>query len=203
MRTRGLGAVALAAVIAGCTATATEDPEAWFAAHDGVPPRESGRVSVCHGFGCQLKTAVGFTEADLREMRRLVGRGGPEAEREGIRRLISWAERRVAPTVGSEDDVPGLDLGNSGKAGQMDCIDEASNTTSYLMVAARFGVLKHHRVARPVARGFFLDGRYPHATAVIVDPEGVAWAVDSWPQRNGEKPDVMPLAEWYAASPAR
>lgn len=203
MKMRGLAAAALAVLLTGCNGASTGTPDMWFAAHNGVPPRETGRVSVCHGFGCHRKTAVGFTDGDIRQMRRLVGRGGPQAERRGIRRLIAWTERRVAPAVGSEDDVAGLDIGNAGKRGQMDCIDEATNTTSYLLVAQRFGILRHHEVARPVSRGFFLDGRYPHATAVVVDGNGEAWAVDSWPQRNGEKPDVLPLKEWYAASPAR
>jgi len=125
MMGRGLAAAALAALLAGCAAAQSGSPEGWFAAHNGVPPRESGRVSVCHGFGCHLKTAVGFSEADFRQMRRLVGTGGPAAEREGIRRMIAWAERRVAPVVGSQDDHPGLDigLGHAGQAGQMDCID--------------------------------------------------------------------------------
>jgi hypothetical protein len=192
----------LATLLTGCVGQHAEEPGLWFAAHDGVAPRDGGRAVVCHGFGCHLKTAVRFSRDDLRRMARLIGRGGPQAEREGIRRMIAWAERRVAPAVGSADDVAGLDIGNAGKRGQMDCIDEATNTTSYLLVAQQNGLLRHHTVARPVARGFFLDGRYPHATAVIVDPDGTPWAVDSWPQANGRKPDVMPLSTWFERSPA-
>jgi len=194
--------LALAALLSGCVAQHVGEPRLWFVAQDGVAPREGGRMVVCHGFGCHLKTAIAFSQADLDRMRRLIASGGPEAEREGIRRMIAWAERRVAPQVGSADDVAGLDIGNAGKRGQMDCIDEASNTTSYLLVAEESGFLRHHTVARPVARGFFLDGRYPHATAVVVDPSGTPWAVDSWPMRNGLKPDVKPLAAWFERSPA-
>ena len=31
------------------------------------------------------------------------------------------------------------------------------------------GFLKHHRVEAPSARGYFIDLRYPHATAVLTD----------------------------------
>lgn len=199
-----LAVVVLAGLLAGCQGLHRGDPLQWYVSQNGIPPRDGNRVSVCHSFGCQLKTTVTFDERDIGRMRRLIGNGGPREEREGIRRMIAWAETRVAPAAGSADDFPGLDLGNAGVPGQMDCIDEASNTTSYLLVAERNGLLRHHRVGKPVARGFFLDGRYPHATAVIIEKtDGTPWAVDSWPHRNGEKPDMMTLQAWFAASPAR
>ncbi len=199
---RTLVLVPILAVLSGCVAQSRGAPQMWYAANNAVPPRTSA-VSVCHGFGCQLKTSVGFTSADLAVMQKTIGRGRTAAEeREGVRRMIAWAEKRVAPVVGSENDVAGLDLANAGVAGQMDCIDEAANTTSYLLVASEHGLLKHHTVGKPVARGFFIDGRYPHATATLVDKAGVPWAIDSWPHANGAKPDVMPLEEWFAKWPS-
>ncbi|RAH97676.1 hypothetical protein DLJ53_27915 [Acuticoccus sediminis] len=188
-------------LLAGCADLSNGKPDAWYTARGAIAPRESGRVVVCHGFGCNLKTAYHFTPADFAKMRRLIGNGDAAQEREGVRRMIAWAEKRVAPTVGSGDDIGGLDLFNAGEAGQMDCIDEATNTTSYLLVAQEAGLLRHHHVGRPVARGYFLDGRYPHATAVLIGKTG-SWAVDSWPYRNGALPDVMPLDEWFARSPS-
>jgi hypothetical protein len=79
----------------------------------------------------------------------------------------------------------------------MDCIDEATNTTSLLLLLADKGFLKHHAVREPAARGFFLDGRYPHATAVLSEAgSGERWAIDSWPRANAEPPVVQPLGEW-------
>jgi hypothetical protein len=84
-----------------------------------------------------------------------------------------------------------------GKPDQMDCIDEATNTTSLLVLLAAHGYLRHHQVEEPASRGFFLDGRYPHATAVLsVNGSGEKWAIDSWPRANAEAPVVLPLAEW-------
>lgn len=178
-------------------------PLPWYSSQNAVPPR-GNTVSVCHAFGCHLKTSFTFAPADIRRMRRYLRKArSPAAEREAIRALVAWAEKRVAPSVGSAHDVGGLDLQNAGVTGQMDCIDEAANTTSYLLVAAHNGLLRYHKVARPVARGYFLDGRYPHATAVIVAADGVAWAVDSWREPNGAEPEVMPLDQWFDESPAR
>lgn len=193
----------LALFVAGCVAHHTGAPEAWFADRDAVMPR-GNKVSVCHAFGCQFKTTYAFSDGDIRYMQRKLARArSAEAEREAIKSIVSWAEKRVAPTVGSAHDVGGLDMQNAGKRGQMDCIDEAANTTSYLMVAANNGLLRYHTVASPVARGFFLDGRYPHATAVVADKSGKPWAVDSWPEANGVPPKVIPLEQWFEESPAR
>ncbi len=191
-------------LLPGCAGQAAGRPQAWYAAHNGVPPRLH-RIYVCHAFGCALKTPVDFSKRDLSRLRQILaaGRANPEAERRAIARAVAWNEKRVAPLVGSENDVGGLDLANAGVPGQMDCIDEATNTTSLLLVAEENGLLRHHRVTTPVARGYFLDGRYPHATAVVVEREsGAAHAVDSWPQANGELPTVMPLDDWFAASAA-
>ncbi|MEM8664016.1 MAG: hypothetical protein AAGF49_07810 [Pseudomonadota bacterium] len=196
-------AILLALVTAGCLSQYKGSSTAWYIEQDGVAPR-GNTVSVCHAFGCHLKTSYSFSNADIRQMRRMLrGARTAKAERAAIRKMIGWAERRVAPKVGSANDVGGLDLHNAGKAGQMDCIDEASNTMSYLLVAANNGLLRHHTVARPVSRGYFLDGRYPHATAVVVDKAGTPWAVDSWPDANGVPPKVMPLDQWFDESPAR
>jgi hypothetical protein len=53
-------------------------------------------------------------------------------------------------------------------------------------------------VLQPRARGFLLDGRYPHATAVVAETgSGAKWAIDSWPRRNAEPPVIQPLSEWF------
>ncbi len=194
-----------ALVLAGCVAQSNGEPRMWFATHGATPPTAT-RVVVCHGFGCHYRDPVGLSQADLRTVRRLLapGAASPEAERKAIARFVAHMEKRVAADVGSGGDVGGLDLWNAGKRGQMDCIDEAANATSYLLMAEKRGYLVHHRVSKPVARGFFLDGRYPHATAVIRETDtGRAWAVDSWREANGAPPVVMPLEAWFAESPAR
>lgn len=200
---RALGLAAIASLAAGCAAQVSSRPTAWYAAHGGVAP-SGDRVYVCHAFGCARRTAVTLTPADLKRLAATLsaGRGSPAAERAAVAKAVGWLEIRVAPVVGSARDIGGLDLQNAGVPGQMDCIDEATNTTSYLLVLEAHGLLRHHRVARPVARGFFLDGRYPHATAVLVETRsGDTYAVDSWPKGNGVPPDVMPLERWFATWP--
>ncbi|SDU11778.1 hypothetical protein [Stappia sp. ES.058] len=200
IRSSSAFALATLFLVSGCAGQAAGPPRSWYAAHDGVAPR-ADRIYVCHAFGCARKTAVSYSGKDLAALRRILskGRASPAAERKAIADAVAWAERKAGPIVGSDSDVGGFDLQNSGVPGQMDCLDEATNTTSVLLLAADRGYLVHHTVLRPVARGFFLDGRYPHATAVIRSTGGETFAVDSWPEANGIKPVIQPLSVWFAA----
>lgn len=67
----------------------------------------------------------------------------------------------------------------------MDCVDQATNSTTYLRLFAGDGLLDWHTVGPILKRGHILWG-IPHATAVIVESaSGEAWAVDSWYLDNG------------------
>ena len=81
--------------------------------------------------------------------------------------------------------------------GQFDCIDSSRNTTSLLLVLDQLKLLRYHDVDVPVARGFLIDGRYPHVTAVLVEKaSGTKWAVDSWTVGYGQDLEIMPLERW-------
>lgn len=92
----------------------------------------------------------------------------------------------------------------NGGEGQMDCIDESINTTLYLTMLQKFGLMRLHRVEDRATRGWFLAG-WPHTTAVISEiamnrENGTyrLWAVDSWFLDNGEPPFILPLETWKA-----
>ncbi|WP_417691739.1 hypothetical protein [Roseibium sp.] len=194
--------VALLGTLAGCAAQADNDAFSWYNDNRSAP--KGNRVYVCHGFGCAYRTPVDFSRRDLNRLKAILaqGRRSPQAERKAVAKAVAWQEKRVAPLVGSADDIGGLDMQNAGKRGQMDCLDESTNTNSLLLVAENHGYLKHHKVSSPVARGFFLDGRYPHATATIREVESKkVFAIDSWPESNGKPPVVQPLTEWMASKP--
>ena len=87
-------------------------------------------------------------------------------------------------------------MGDGRKSGQMDCEDESTNTTHVLKMLASRGLFRHHKVLRRTSRGFLADGRFPHFTAVLADPSGRKWVVDSWYEPGGGAPDIMPLERW-------
>jgi hypothetical protein len=45
-----------------------------------------------------------------------------------------------------------MDFLGSGDTSQQDCVDEATNTTSYLLVLERNGLIQRHLVERPFAK---------------------------------------------------
>ncbi|WP_373235823.1 hypothetical protein [Cohaesibacter celericrescens] len=198
-------ATTLISALAACSTQYAESPDRWINDMNNRAPTKS-TIYICHAYSCKLKYSFHPTQKDLNALEKILANGSDTAktERKAIGKAVQWFETRVGPLVGSDKDKGGLDLYSAGIPGQMDCIDEASNTTSLLMFAQQYGFLKHHRVVSPVARGFFLDGRYPHATAVVITKStNKRFAVDSWKFDNGMFPAIKPLDVWMSESPTR
>jgi hypothetical protein len=153
--------------------------------------------NVCHGYGCTFKTTVTLTPAERSRIASIMNGAGKsaEAERAAVRRSVQIFERRSTHVIGVRDR-PKMDFGKGRERGQMDCVDEAANTSSFLSYLQSTGLLRHHTVRNRDSRGSFLDGRYPHFTAVLRDRSGKSWAIDSWYEPAGGPPDVMRLSEW-------
>lgn len=123
------------------------------------------------------------------------GQRNATQERERIREAIALLEYLVGPLAGTAQDKGG-DLPGLGLPREMDCIDEATNTTLYLVMLKNQGLLKFHEVEDRSSRGF-LAGGWPHATAVIRETaDGNLFAVDSWFLDNGMMPFIVPLEVW-------
>jgi hypothetical protein len=169
-----------------------------------LSPPTTRLVVVCHDFGCTQRTPVGLSSGDLATLTSLLapGRASAEAERRAVAAAGAWFDRRIGPAAGTTHRVArATGLGGQGTVGQMDCIDTSRNSTSLLLILEQLHLLRHHKVEAPEARGFLLDGRGPHATAVLTDIHtGKKWAVDSWTHKYGEQPDIMPLDVWMQKS---
>jgi hypothetical protein len=142
-------------LLAGCTYEQEGPPEAHFEKFD-AKPRKLDTVSVCPAYGCKEQTPFTFSQADTAELSALTARvprnDNPAEERRALAYAIAWMERRVAPTVGTATDRPSMDFGGSGDPTQQDCVDEATNATSYLLVLERYELIRHHTVERPFAK---------------------------------------------------
>jgi hypothetical protein len=190
----------LAAGIAG-SARAELSTAPGFAAVVAEPTASS--ISICHGFGCKIITEVSLSAADRTRLVHLMapGAASASAERRAVAAAAAWFDKRIAPTTGTTNHQAraGLTFTFADTAGQFDCIDSSRNTTSLLQLLAGLKLLRHHTVGEPVARGFFIDGRYPHATAVLIETQtGRRWSVDSWVRAYGQRPEIMPLERWEA-----
>jgi len=172
-----------------------------------VDPPRNRTITVCHAYGCREKTKFTFTQADIAEIKKLMEKtkkaDTPQEERRAVAYAIGWMERRTGEVIGTKSDRPGMDFTASGDPTQQDCVDEATNTTSYLTVLQNEGLLKHHTVGQPFAKENYLRGvaGWTHWTATIYEKgSGVRWAVDSWIYENGENPAIVKADEWYVAS---
>ena len=164
-----------------------------------LPPGMASAQSfnVCHGYDCTYRTKVTLSSKEESRIRTLLQKAGRSAndERKALGMAVAIFEERGTATIGLRDK-PKMQFGKARIKGQMDCVDESINTDSFLRYLQSRGWLKHHTVVRRTTRGSFIDGRYPHWTAVIKDTSEQSWAVDSWYEAGGGLPDIMPLQEW-------
>jgi len=195
MPTRSPLAIVAVLTLLATSASALE----WFDIRGTQPPRGS-RVYICHGYSCRIVSPVTFSEGDLAKIGSSLSQATDAAgERAAISAAVQVYETIVGARIGTSADLAKMQFGR-GEDNQMDCLDEATNTTSLLVLLAEHGYLKHHDVREPSARGFFFDGRYPHATAVLAEHgTGEKWAIDSWPRANAEPPVIQLLSEWKRA----
>ena len=162
----------------------------------GLEPGDR-QIDVWHGYSGKYKSKLTLGAADARHFASILAAGqkSPQAERAAIARAVSYFESRTFDVTGIRDD-PQSKFGASGVRGQMDCIDESTNTRALLLYLENRKLLQHHTVARNASRGLLVDGRYFHNTAVVRDASGVKWAVDSWYAPMGGAPDILPLSDW-------
>lgn len=182
--------LAIAAV--GCAAT----PAAWLRTWGLDPEPRPGDLAVCTSFACAGTARVSLGPEGWGRVRALFDPPPADApaERLAAARAVGLVEEMVGIRAGTSGDRNQNDVGGD-DAGQLDCIAEAANTTTYLLLLERDGLLPRHRVSVPASRGFLL--LLPHSTAVLQELEGgVEFAVDSWFGANGEAARVWPLAAW-------
>ncbi|MCX8280633.1 hypothetical protein OSJ77_10560 [Phyllobacterium sp. 0TCS1.6C] len=167
---------------------------AMIAASNGA---RAERIAICHGYGCHFRTSLTLSNADRARIAAIMagGKTSPAAERNATRRAVQYFERRGTAAIGIRDR-PKMEFGKGREKGQMDCVDESTNTGRFLKYLKQNGMLRFHVPANRASRGNFIDGRYPHFTAVMVDRAGSSWAVDSWYEPGGGLPDIMPLSRW-------
>jgi hypothetical protein len=156
------------------------------------------RVTVCHGYGCLVQEAVGYSEGQLGEIRRLLFAADDAA---GERQRLAEALGRLYAWAGQQSEIrndKGGNYADEAVSGRMDCIDHSTTTTRLLRVLEARGYLRWHRVVEPMMRSVALIFA-PHHSAVIEtlgDGEVEAFAVDSWFVDNGQPAVILPLADW-------
>jgi hypothetical protein len=160
-----------------------------------VPVTYAYTFDTCTDYHCDIIIPVTLNDREKQQIRRLFSDvRTPAEERDSISEAIGLFERLVGPKNGTNEDL-GKNPPDAPARGQLDCIAESTNSTTYLKQLETAGLLRWHSVDERVVRHRWLFA--VHWTAVINDREGMQYAVDSWYGDNGEPAIVLPLQAWY------
>ncbi len=200
--------ILLAACLSGCVSGGGDDPRIHYVSFGAEPPK-ANRITVCHAYTCKMQTPYTFSRQDIAEisavMRKIKRNDTPAEERRAIAYAIANIEVKVGKKLGIKDRA-GMQFSASGDPEQLDCVDVATNTTSYLLVMKANGLITHHTVEGTMSKENLAKGivqlnpvkYWPHWSAVLKDTTtGQKWAVDRWPFDQGENPAVQKIEEWY------
>ena len=162
-------------------------------------PDGSVNLRVCYNWSCANTKDLVFSREDLsiatREMMRCSG--GVLHERLQRIRIGVWQmenlARKYLPVLANDRAVNDQDRDSEGRT---DCVDNASNTTTFLQILKDLSALDGWTVANPRVRDRFNLWQVHWTAAVIDDRTGDHWAVDSWFRPHGHLPFVMPLSGW-------
>lgn len=154
---------------------------------------------ICYKHTCAAVDTVSLNPKEWNGIKSIFkpGAESPEAERHLIKQAVAKLELIIGKKVNTLNDKgKNMDGMFVHDGYQMDCIDESSNTTTYLTLMQKDNLLKWHKVQSTKTRGFFIFGM-PHTTAVIKENQSnKIWAVDSWFHDNGVEPEILPISIW-------
>lgn len=190
-------AVILSVLLLAACSSGPGDYQSYLAGRQ-VGPSTPENIRHCRAYGCKIITNVHINEKDWRQIVKIFRpkAKNAEQERQRIAKAIGLFERKIGPLTGTDHDERGT-FRNTGED-QLDCVDESTNTTTYLAILEQEKLLKFHTVQGPTMRFPIVHaGRWPHQTAVITETKtGIPYAVDSWFRDNGADADIIELKEW-------
>ncbi|MGI9310651.1 MAG: hypothetical protein ACR2P7_03840, partial [bacterium] len=152
-------------------------------------------IPVCHDFGCKRVTTVSLSVEEWRGVADWFATPAPTPadERVQIKHAIGWMEVVVGNHAPTHKDLA-YDLPPNGDVaelfpGQLDCIDEAVNTTSYLRLFESLALLRHHSVMEPAYRRALFDQHWAGQMREL--GSGRSFVIDTWFQPNGHLPIIQ------------
>ena len=151
----------------------------------------------CTDYHCDEGKTVSLSARQWNQVQALFASASTaDDERRKIRRTIALLEEQVREITGTSRDLA-KNVAGSGLPGQLDCISESRNTTTYLQLLSDYGLLQWHTVEeRQLRHPWILD---LHWAAVIRDRStDKRYAVDSWFLDNGHPPYIQPLDQWLS-----
>jgi len=182
----------LLALLAGCAPARPLEP---------AEPLSLDRIPVVYGFGGKHRDYIDVSPAAWSRIESIFEPECQDAaeERYRIRQAVAEMERIAGEQTPTHYDV-GKNRFPEVSLGQMDCRDEAYNTTTYLRLFQERGLLKWHEVLEHAFRAPLVFDA--HNAAQIRDRStNVRYVVDSWFLDNGQLPHVQEVHAWLRKTP--
>lgn len=157
-----------------------------------------GEFKLCHGFSCSNKSLVTLDQKQWNKVAAVFKKQAktPEKEREQITKAVAILEAEATKAAKLNPDFGEANTFEKDQS-QMDCIDEAINTTHYIEFLEEAGFLDHHDPAPPIHRGFLVDGQWPHNSAAVKENgSGEIYAIDSYYFDSGKPAVAVPIDTW-------
>jgi hypothetical protein len=160
-----------------------------------APHAQAYTLDTCTDYHCDIIVPVTLDYRERTQIEQLfTDVKTPAEERVRIARAIGLFENLIGPKNGTQIDQ-GKNPPDAPASGQLDCISESTNSTTYLKQLETAGLLRWHSVDERAVRHRWLFAT--HWTAVISDEDGTRYAVDSWYGDNGDPAIVLPLEAWH------
>lgn len=161
-------------------------------------------MTYCSEHGCARRTRLSIKGRVWNRIRSTVrrGRGSPASERRHIAAAMKYLEIAGGKASGSSKDRARTQFNSNG---QLDCVDEATNMTTLLVMLHRAKLLRYHTPTAPSVRTR-TDGRtwLHYAGTVREKRSGKRYVIDSWFRPNGRAAVVVPQKKWLTGwSPRR
>jgi len=165
----------------------------------GAFAARADEVTICYNYGCYARAQVNYSEAQLAVLRQLLA---PARDAAAERAAISTVIGRMYAIAGEQTPVwrdKGRNYADGGVDGQMDCIDQSTNSDAFLRLLQSHGWLRFHEVLEPIRRTrFFVAVHW----AASIRERGTRqdYAVDSWYFDNGHPAVVLTVEDWRAGT---
>ena len=201
---RLLGCLVTALAVSACASNSLNLSTTFIDRYAEPNPTPASFVE-CRGFGCAETARVSLNDAAWRRVTAIFKPPAKDAlsERRKIAQAVVLMQRLVGAQTGTavhqwtHKDM--MIVSNRGDPTQLDCIDEAVNTWTYMTMMERAKLFRFHRVAQLSYGGTPID---PRNTAVLQETAGGQhFAIDPSIVDFGVLPPILPLATWLGDWP--
>lgn len=141
------------------------------------------KIDLCSTVGCQTRTTI-YMHTWLRDEAEFLMSEATNTttERKALAKTIAYLESQTCDLNKTCNDRPGV---GGNETGQLDCVDEATNTTSYMLWLQKWGLLRWHKVTLPDWKGW-----HWFATMCEIQKTKKCFIVESDFNKTGQEPII-------------